>query len=326
METTAVKWQDSEAKKILDQHLLKEVPRSPQRMCASVVVLREFQSTAVLTTEGQILDVEMVRSGFEQEQLTSRVVLQKRKQIAPERRTGRAFYRSYTENESCDYMKEMCGKCPDCLIYGFAATKGEGAQRSRVLTDTGFAIRSYEGMQRSITLNAIQDTTAGGISGSAFAEREHIRPQVFFPTVETLVDVTPAEFVYVLRNILTTTRYGGESSRQGSVANHPVALFFGRGELMSNLALTQHVYDRLYEQVGESINESPLNRSDVEQAIRETIKEQSEQAYFPIQLYEGEELQSFLTSLRGLWRNEEECEAWQTELEKDHQTYLQNLK
>lgn len=326
MKSTAVKWQNSEAKRVLDQHLLNEVPRSPQRIYASMVIMREFHSTAVLTTEGQILDVEMVRSGFNHDKLVSRVVLQKRKQIAPERRTGRAFYRARKEEDGCDYMNEMCGKCPDCLIYGFAATKGEGAQRSRVLTDTGFAIRSYEGMQRSITLNAIQDTTAGGISGSAFAEREHIRPQVFFPTVETLVDVTPAEFIYVLRNILTTTRYGGESNRQGSVQNHPVALFFGRGELLSNLALTQHVYDRLYEQVGEQIDEFPLNRTDVEEAIRDTITKQSEQAYFPIQLYKGEELQSFLTSVRDLWRNEEECEAWQTELEKDHQVYLQNLK
>lgn len=95
---------------------------------------------------------------------------------------------------------------------------------------------------------------------------------------------------------------------------------------MSNLALTQHVYDRLYEQVGEQIDEFPLNRSDVEEAIRDTITKQSEQAYFPIRLYKGEELQSFLTSVRDLWRNEEECEAWQTELEKDHQVYLQNLK
>lgn len=321
-----MKWQDSEAKKMLDQYLLKEIPRSPRRNYASLVIMREFQSTAVLTTEGQILDVETIRSGFNHDHLISRVALQKRKQIAPERRTGRAFYRAGKGEDGCDYMNEMCGKCPDCLIYGFAATKGEGAQRSRVLTDTGFAIRSYEGMQRSITLNAIHDTTKGGVAGSAFAEREHIRPQVFFPTVETLVDVTPAEFIYVLRNILTTTRYGGESNRQGSVQNHPVALFFGRGELLSNLALTQHVYDRLCEQAGAQLDEFPLNRLDVEEAIRDTIQEQSEQAYFPIQLCTGEELQSFLTSVRDLWRNEEECEAWQEELEKDHQLYLQNQK
>lgn len=179
-------WHDSVVKKELDKHLLQEVPLSPQRFYASVVVVREFDSTAVLTTEGQMLDVELVRSGQKHAELTSRVLLQKRKQVAPERRTGRAFNRERGWGNECKYMEQMCGKCPDCLIYGFAATSGEGAQRSRLLTDSGFAIRSYEGMQRSITLNAISDTTKGGVSGSAFAEREHIRPQVFFLRLKRL--------------------------------------------------------------------------------------------------------------------------------------------
>ncbi len=322
-------WQNSSIKKELGKYLPEEIPNSPQRKFASLVVIREFESTAVLTTEGQVLDVELVRAGHNHPEAISRVLLQKRKQVAPERRTGRALNRErralnreQDRGEECKYMEQMCGKCPDCLIYGYAATSGEGAQRSRVLTDSGFTIRPYEGMQRSITLNAINDTTKGGVWGSAFAEIEHIRPQVFFPTIETVTDVTPAEFLYVLRNILMTTRYGAESNRQGYVKNHVVAILFGEGELLSNLALTQGVYDLLYEQQGEKLHEFPLERSAVERAVLQVIEREVEQAYFPIHLYQGEAVQEMLASAREVWRSEEGKEAWLKELEEVQKKYL----
>ncbi|SFS75083.1 type I-D CRISPR-associated protein Cas7/Csc2 [Marininema halotolerans] len=326
MKTLTMTWQDSVAKEMLDQHLVKEIPLSPQRNYASMIVLRECHSTAVLTTEGTVLDVELVRSGEEQEDLISRVVLQKRKQVAPERRTGRAFNRQLEVGEKCDYMNEMCGKCPDCLIYGFAASKGEGAQRARVMTDSGFAIRSYDGMQRSITLNAIKDTSAGGVAGSAFAEREHIRPQVFFPTVESTVDVTSAEFMYILRNILTTTRYGAESNRQGYVKNHLVAVLFGSGELLSNLSLTQKVYDRLYAKTGDKIHEFPLSLSEVTEATHSAMNDALEESYLPFDRLVGEDLNKFLGNVRDLWKSEEGNQLWQEQLKSDQQEYISNRK
>lgn len=322
---TKVNWKDSLVRKRLEKHLPEEVPLFPKRQCVSLVIVREFDSTAVLTTEGQILDVELVRSGRNNKELISRVLLQKRKQIAPERRTGRAFNRERGWGSKCAYMEQMCGKCPDCLIYGFAATSGEGAQRSRIWTDSGFAIRSYEAMQRSITLNAIKDTTQGGVAGSAFAEREHIRPQVFFPTIETAVDVTPSEFLYILRNILTTTRYGAESNRQGFVQNHVVAMLFNKGELISNLALTQGVYDRLSEKNGEHFNDFPLERSEVTDAVLDVLYEEANSSYLPIEICAGEELQAFLAGVRELWRSEEANEEWLEELENDHRMYLGKL-
>ncbi|MBA4601739.1 type I-D CRISPR-associated protein Cas7/Csc2 [Thermoactinomyces mirandus] len=322
---TQTGWKDSLVKKRLERHLPNEIPLYPKRQAVSLVIVREFDSTAVLTTEGQTLDVELVRSGRKNKELISRVLLQKRKQIAPERRTGRAFNRDRGLGEKCAYMEQMCGRCPDCLIYGYAATSGEGAQRSRVWTDSGFAIRSYDAMQKSITLNAIKDSTQGGVAGSAFAEREHIRPQVFFPTIETAVDVTPSEFLYILRNILATTRYGAESNRQGFVQNHVAAMLFGRGEVLSNLALTQGVYDRLLEKNGENFNEFPLERSEVTEAVLDVLNEEAHASYLPVEICTGEELQAFLASVRDLWRSEEANEEWLRELENDHQAYLEKL-
>ncbi|SHF37625.1 CRISPR-associated protein Csc2 [Seinonella peptonophila] len=324
--TVQVNWKESTLYQLLESHLVSEIPLAPQRKFASIVLLREFSSTAVLTTEGQMLDVEQIRAGREKKELISRVVLQKRKQIAPERRTGRAFNREVgLTTDQCVYLEGMCGECPDCLIYGFAATKGEGSQRSRILTDSGFTIRAYEGIQRSITLNAIHDSHKGGVVGSAFAEREHIRPQVFFPTIETTVDVTPAELIYILRNILTTSRYGAESNRQGTVRNIPVAILFGQTEVMSNLDLTQRIYDQLFKDEDRA-QDIPLEREEVQEAALQSLNQAIQSAYLPTKMVYGGELSAFLNDLRALWHDEEGVKQWLQSLQIDHQDYQKRKK
>lgn len=243
----------------------ESIPVFRQNKYIQIVVLRETKSHAIFTTEGDTLDTEILQAGYSSKNATQkldRVVMFKRKQIASERRTGKALLRQFglvaigddNENkkskqeqkvESCYLMDGMCGECPDCTLYGFAAVKGESSQKSRVLTDSSFSLRSYSKIQKMVKLNAIQDKTEGGVSGSAFAEKDTLIPQIFLPCVETLVDVTPAEFMYVLGNILQTTRYGAESNRQGYIRNHLVAISFGNVEKLSNLDLSQRLYDKL---------------------------------------------------------------------------------
>ncbi|MBA4537826.1 type I-D CRISPR-associated protein Cas7/Csc2 [Bacillus aquiflavi] len=307
----------------INEYVVSEVPLAPLNRKIGFVVLRELASTAVLTTEGQTLDVEAVRAGKKSSELMSRVVLQKRKQVAPERRTGRAFNRQYgLAEEKCEYMKGMCGKCPDCLLYGFAATSGEGSQRSRILTDSAFSIRNYEQIQRTITLNAIEDTTKGGVSGSAFAEREHVRPQVFFPTIETAVDVTYAELIYILNNILTTTRYGAEANRQGFVHNHLVAIVLSNTEVTSNLSITQSVFDKLVDKYGEDVTELPLERDTLLNLTVQSIKQASEQVFAPVTIIDGEELSEILSELRAFLKDNKGVQEWLKQLKSDHDAYL----
>lgn len=242
-----------------------EIPRYRQNRYVQIVVLRETKSHAIFTTEGQTLDVERLQAGLKQHKQLDRVVMYKRKQIAPERRTGKALMRDLSILEAldtqiakkekgkqvkpseCQIMGNSCGICPDCILYGYAATTGAGSQRARVLTDSGFLVRDSLQVMRNIKLNAIQDTTAGGIAGSAFAGRENVLPQIFIPTVETLLDVTVPEFLYVLGNILKTTRYGAESNREGFIRNHILGIYLSDVELFSNLELTQRYYDALSE-------------------------------------------------------------------------------
>src|SRR6266480_3793174 len=242
----------------------QQIPRYRQNRYVQIVVLRETKSHAIFTTEGQTLDVERLQAGITTRRQIDRVVMYKRKQIAPERRTGKALQRDLgilndivvkdkrgnniiLKRADCQIMGNSCGHCPDCILYGYAATKDTGSQRARVLTDSGFIVRDITLMMRNIKLNAIQDTIAGGIAGSAFASRENVLPQIFIPTVETLLDVTATEFTYVLGNILKTTRYGAESNREGFIRNHVLGIYFSDVELFSNLELTQRYYDAIAE-------------------------------------------------------------------------------
>jgi CRISPR-associated protein Csc2 len=239
------------------------IPRYRQNRYVQIVVLRETRSHAIFTTEGQTLDVERLQAGITNTNLIDRVVMYKRKQVAPERRMGKALLRDLdilsktprikggkVAPADCQIMGNSCGQCPDCILYGFAATTGNASQRARILTDSGFVVRTTLQVMRDIKLNAIAETTAGGIAGSAYAHRENVLPQVFIPTVETLLDVTAAEFVYVLGNILRTSRYGAESNREGVIRNHILGIYFSDVELFSNLELTQRYFDALADEHG----------------------------------------------------------------------------
>lgn len=241
-----------------ERYFHKSIPTFRQNKYIQILLLRETKSHAIFTTEGDSLDTEILQAGYNPHNATKnldRVVMFKRKQIAPERRTGKALLRQFglvgekdeknAKPKACYLMEGMCGECPDCVLYGFAAVQGEGSQKSRLLTDSAFSLRSYTQIQKVIKLNAIQDKTEGGVSGSAFAERDTLIPQIFLPCVETLIDVTVDELIYVLGNILQTTRYGAESNREGYIRNHLIGINFGNVEKLSNLDLTQRLYDKL---------------------------------------------------------------------------------
>lgn len=244
-------------------HFQSQIPKFMEGKYIQIIVLRETKSHAIFTVEGQILHTERIPAGIMNSETIERVVMYKRKQVAPERRTGKALLRQFglcpsedirirngdivIPKSQCQIIGHACGICPDCVLYGFVVTSSERAcsQRARVLTDSGFVVRSLPKVMRKIKLNAITETTSGGIAPGAYSQRENLMPEVFIPTVETLVDVTKEEFVYVMGNILKTTRYGAESGREGFVRNHIVGVYFSDVEIFSNLEMSQSFYDIL---------------------------------------------------------------------------------
>ena len=244
-------------------HFQPQIPKFREGRYIQIIVLRETKSHSIFTTEGQNLHVEQMPAGIKDTTPMERVVMYKRKQIAPERRTGKALLRQFqlcpaeevrdrngnvaVSKGECQIIGQACGVCPDCILYGFVVTANgrTGSQRARVLTDSGFVVRDLSQVMRSVKLNAIKETTSGGVVPGAYSQRENLMPEVFIPTVETLVDVTKEEFIYVIGNILMTTRYGAESRREGFIRNHILGVYFSDMEIFSNLEMSQLFYDVL---------------------------------------------------------------------------------
>ena len=304
-------------------YFVRAIPRTPTNRYASIILLRETKSYAIFTTEGgEQQDVEQTQAGLTHAEPTTRLVMFKRKQVAPERRTGKALLRQYgvfpyaiqdgrvlygeeatqakKPYEDCYLTEGLCTHCPDCLIYGYAAIEGEGARKARLMTDTCFTIRPYEIIQKQMKFNVIDEArhTSGTIT-----EYDYSTPGVFLPAVETTVDLTADEFAYVLGNVLRTTRYGKEGTRQGFLRNHILAIAFSDVELFANLEFTQALYDALVD-AGVDLAADGLALADLQQHAPAVIKSLTSDLAGRFKLVTGQELEAILRDVRAL--NQEE--------------------
>ena len=257
----------------------------PKGRTIGAVVLRTTQSETIFRTEGagEPMCSEYVQAGVTQTNAIPRLVMTKRKQVAPERRKGREFLRAHDLLYRADSKEKPicalntnapCEMCIDCFLYGFAAGGG-GAQKSRVWTEDAFSVLSATELVGDRTINAIYETGTmrdeNDKASTALNTSEYIKPGSHFLDVVTFRDVTAEELQYALGNILLTTRYGAVSSRVGRMENRVLGVFGGIAELPSSLELVQAVYDRLSEaQSGEEL-EHPLQTEAVVAATKAAI-------------------------------------------------------
>ncbi len=267
-----------------ETYFLDKIPKAPEGRYAHIILVRETESYPVFQTDGT-LNIANVKSGLQQTELLIRLAMFKRKQTSPERLTGRELLRrtGITQNQNdkadryCDYNEHFCQSCPDCVYYGFAIGDA-GAEKSKVYVDTAYSISGYDESHQQFSFNALFEKgnmSQKGTVRSSFGEQDHIVPQVYFPSVITIKDVTSNSFAYVLNNLLRTKRYGAQTTRTGRLANHVVGIVFADGEIFSNLKLTQAIYDRLSD--SEQLENTPLNQAEVikntEMAIPQLLSE-----------------------------------------------------
>jgi CRISPR-associated protein Csc2 len=323
-------------------YFVPSIPRTPTNRYASIILLRETKSYAIFTTEGgEQQDVEQTQAGLTHTEPTSRLVMFKRKQVAPERRTGKALLRQYgifpyavlykdgqvqtvacgdaeiaqaQEKASgkgwsltgpypdCYLIEGLCTHCPDCLIYGYAAIEGEGARKARLMTDTCFTVRPYEIIQKQVKFNVIDEATH---TSGTITEYDYTTPGVFLPAVETTVDLTADEFNYVLGNVLRTTRYGKESSRQGFVRNHVVAIAFSDVESFANLEFTQAFYDAFADDADVDLVGGSLTLADFQRHTDAVIKRLVADLTGRLTLVTGHALETILQEVRTLNQDEQ---------------------
>lgn len=305
----------------------------PKGRTVSLVILRTTQSETIFRTEGggEPMCSEFVQAGIENTEVIPRLVMTKRKQVAPERRKGREFLRQYnllynaTKGDTiCSLNTNApCEMCIDCFLYGFAAG-GEGAQKSRIWTEDAFSILPSTELIGDRTINALYENGTmrdeTGKASTALNTSEYIKPSVHFLDIVTLKDVTADELRYVLGNILLTTRYGAVSSRVGRMDNEILSVFGGFAELPSSLELVQQVFD-LLNQCDNAIVEHPLNKDILINTIKSVINNWTEKRGISIQLKE-EELNNLISDVDENWSIQKQ-EEFLNRLNQTYESYRQ---
>src|SRR5579875_477542 len=314
-------------------YLLPEYSNFPRGRYASLLIIRKTESETIFRTEGsgEGLAKEYVRAGLATDsKVIRRVVISKRKQTAVERRVGRELLREHDllkmvaiskkEERPCSLNTNApCGKCIDCMLYGYAVGGG-GAQKSRVMTDDAYSLGSVGQVTDKRTFNATFDNGTmrnpfDNTASNSINEDEYVLPETHFLDIETLKDVTLGELQYVLGNILRSHRYGAISSRLGRVRNMPVALIFSDTEIFSNLELTQQVYD-LLPRSGQDLD-FPLADHEVQQAVEKATDLLLERVVGRTTLVvRGEELEQILAQTIALYRENQEVKAFLQEIDR----------
>ena len=313
-----------------ENSFLDQIPKAPTGRYAHLIVVRETESFPVFQTDGT-LNIAKVKGGLQNGNPLIRLAMFKRKQSSPERLTGRELLRSagITQNEEageehyCDYNEQFCTTCPDCVYYGFAIGDS-GSEKSKVYVDTAYSITGYDESHQQFSFNALYEKgnmSQHGEVRSSFGEQDHVVPQVFFPSVITIKDVTVNSFAYVLNNVLRTKRYGAQTTRTGRLANHIVGVVFADGEIFSNLKFTQAIHDAL----GDDKEETPLNPATVIQTAQSTTSELLKEDGVNYHLLEGDNLQTLLGIVKEVTTSEEKLHQLLQEANAETQEYSERV-
>jgi CRISPR-associated protein Csc2 len=230
-----------------------EMTLRPRSNFVNILVLRELESHAVFTTNGEDADIATVALDAEDGQMDYAPGLMfMRKQTGSDRRFGKALQRDLglfddDEDECTMQVNEMCQDCVECILYGSAASSDEGNDvsiTSRVMYDTAYSLRDASVVIDEKFQNAPGDDYAKSAEAT-IREPDFFEPGTMFPSVVTLRDATPAELAFVLGITAKNKRYGATTSRLGRVNNRILGVYVGGEEGPANLDLTRETVDRL---------------------------------------------------------------------------------
>ncbi|TFE67814.1 type I-D CRISPR-associated protein Cas7/Csc2 [Methylacidiphilum caldifontis] len=318
------------------------IPLYPNGKYAHILLIRETNSYTIFRTDRD-LNTAKVGKSLKDDTPITRLVWFKRKQVAPERITGRGVLRenapiiweklseehkkelehAFSEgNYNCEYNEINCQACPDCIYYGYAIGGAEegGSEKSKVFVDSAFSITSFEDSHEEFSFNALFEygtmTDPSGKTRESFGAEDHVVPEVFFPSIVTIKDPTEPEFLYILNNILRTKRYGAETTRGGSVENHVVGIVFSDGEIFSNLKFTKAITDQLmgeYEENNQPEHKElkhPLRYKEVIEASQSAIEDLiTSESIRIIKKLSGNELEDLLHEVISYTSSEEKLSS-----------------
>ena len=304
-------------KSIESKFFHSEIQYKPMGKYVHFLTVRVTESYPLFQTDGE-LNKARVSAGIKDRTPISRLAMFKRKQSTPERLVGRELLRNYgfMTAEECEYNVKFAMNNPDCIIYGFAIGDS-GSEKSKVVVDTAFSITPFDESHETFTLNAPYENGTMASKGeigsevgkitSRINQQDHIRPQVFFPSIVTLKDPTEAGFLYVFNNILRTRHYGAQTTRTGRVRNELIGVVFADGEITSNLQWTQAIYDRIPTDILQSID--PLSEVLVLDNAKEAIVELLADEFTVHHDFIGTNFDALLNEVKALTTSEEGIKA-----------------
>lgn len=299
------------------KHFHTEIPLRPGAKYAHILVLRKTESYAVFKTDGE-LNTSQVKAGVQDDTNMSRLTIFKRKQTTPERLTGREVLRRYGLLPDEDqYNVNFTPDSPDSVIYGYAIGD-TGSEKSKVYVDTAYSLSSYDDSHETMTLNAPYEDgtmTRGSETTNRFSEQDHVKPEVYFPSVVSLRDPTPNGLAYVINNIRRTKRYGAQTTRTGQVHNQIVGLVFADGEIFSNLRLVQTMHDFIEADKGKT----------AESAMLESAQSLIRDDGVIFEMVVGETLESELQTLDAIFTNEGQLTGFLTNLYEETKSYAERV-
>lgn len=225
---------------------MDEMTNTPGTNYTTILVLRELESHAIFTTNGEDADIaslSIVGDGSSIEYSPGLMFM--RKQTGSDRRMGKAIQRELLDYEVEDSMEvnDMNARSVESALYGSAAS-GDGdvdiGVTSRVMYDTAFSVRDASACIDEKFQNAPGEDYAKG-SRSTIREPDFFEPGTLFPCAITLRDATPAEVAFVMAITKRNKRYGAATTRLGRVKNHVLGVYTGSEEGPSNRELTANV-------------------------------------------------------------------------------------
>lgn len=302
----------------------QEIPYKPMGKYVHFLTIRVTESYPLFQTDGE-LNKARVRAGIADKTTISRLSMFKRKQSTPERLVGRELLRSYglMTAEECEYNVNFAMNNPDCIIYGFAIGDS-GSEKSKVIVDTAFSISAFDESHETFTLNAPYENGTMSKQGevtSRINQQDHIKPQVFFPSIVTLKDPTEANFLYVFNNILRTRHYGAQTTRTGRVRNELIGVVFADGEVVSNLRWTQAVYDQM--KADQTLKTTdPLDEDDVMKAAKTTIEALMSEEFIVHTDFIGDAFAPLLNEVKALTGSETGIKQVLQQADRDAKAYF----
>lgn len=283
----------------------------------TIFTMRYCQSECSFKSDKNKLLTTPMRAGLLRNDLCSlsnafnRVYIPKRRQIAQERRTGREMLRCIgllqnSKKNTCEINKCMCGECLDCITYGYGLN---GSKASKVIADEAFSLHPYEIISQETTNIAVYETrTIYNTDDDAYSQSlfslETVKPGAIFLDMETLVNVSEQQLLYILGNIIRTKRYGAITSKIGKMNNNILSIAFSNAELFSNMEWTQKTYDIACETLKVPQKELlpfPSSISDITNSAKTALSALSKDLLCHIDFIKIKEMEQLNQSLKSLY-------------------------